>query len=169
MESSCYFVFSHSVLVCPDLYSTNLHNSLRTCSIPARVLSTQPSWTAFSVFLEPLIILRRGPHRKHLWDIRLRLYWSVTSIGHGADDIESPTSSIVACWTLFTEPLPGNVQIKSVTTYNIYNIWKKKTTCKIYHNTESPKSQFNLKCILIITQLCELCIEHGRSQFEHSI
>jgi hypothetical protein len=28
MKSSCYFVFNHSVLLCPNLYSTDLHNSL---------------------------------------------------------------------------------------------------------------------------------------------
>jgi hypothetical protein len=29
MKSSCYLVFSHSVLLCPNLYSINLHNSLK--------------------------------------------------------------------------------------------------------------------------------------------
>jgi hypothetical protein len=48
MKSSCYFVFSHSVLLCPNLYSIKLHNSLRTCSILVLVLSTaKPSWTPF--------------------------------------------------------------------------------------------------------------------------
>jgi hypothetical protein len=47
MKSTCYFVFNHSVLLCPNLYATNLHNSLRICSILVLlVLSTQPFWTA---------------------------------------------------------------------------------------------------------------------------
>jgi hypothetical protein len=32
----------------------------------------------------------------------------------GADDIENTTSSIVACFTVFTELFPGNSFIKSV-------------------------------------------------------
>jgi hypothetical protein len=32
----------------------------------------------------------------------------------GADDIELTASSIVACWTVLTELLPGNALIKSV-------------------------------------------------------
>jgi hypothetical protein len=39
-EVSCHFVFNHYVLLCPNLYSTNLHNSLRTCSTLVLVLST---------------------------------------------------------------------------------------------------------------------------------
>jgi hypothetical protein len=31
-----------------------------------------------------------------------------------ADNIENTASSIVACWTMFTELLPGNTLIKSV-------------------------------------------------------
>jgi hypothetical protein len=40
----------------------------------------------------------------------------------GADDIGNTASSIVACWTVFTELLPGNALIKSVTegTYRLH-------------------------------------------------
>jgi hypothetical protein len=48
--------------------------------------------------------------------VRLLVDLSVSSIGRGADDIENTASSNVACWTVFTELLPGNVLIKSVTT-----------------------------------------------------
>jgi hypothetical protein len=49
MKPSYYFVFNHSVLLCPNLYSTNLHTSLRTCSILVLVLSTaEPSWAVLS-------------------------------------------------------------------------------------------------------------------------
>jgi hypothetical protein len=34
-----------------------------------------------------------------------------------ANDIETTASSIVACWTVFTVPLPGNTLIKSVTIF----------------------------------------------------
>jgi hypothetical protein len=44
MKSSCYFFFHHSVLICPNLYSTNLRNSLRTCSILVIVLSAALKW-----------------------------------------------------------------------------------------------------------------------------
>jgi hypothetical protein len=48
MKSLCYFVFNHSVFLCPNLYSINLHSSLTTRSILVLVLSTaEPSWTLF--------------------------------------------------------------------------------------------------------------------------
>jgi hypothetical protein len=53
-----------------------------------------------SVFIEPS--LRNGLHN------------SVVPPLLGADDIESTASSIVACWIVFTELLPGNALIKSV-------------------------------------------------------
>jgi hypothetical protein len=83
-ESSCYLAFSHSVLLCPNLYSINLHNSLRTRSILVLLLSTaEPSLTLFPdgfvsltrgfsamtyykrLSLSP-INLRHAPHKKHL-------------------------------------------------------------------------------------------------------
>jgi hypothetical protein len=44
MKSSRYFVFNHSVLLCPNLYSANLHNSLRTRPILFFVPSTALHW-----------------------------------------------------------------------------------------------------------------------------
>jgi hypothetical protein len=55
------------------------------------------------VFTEPL--LRNGLHN------------SVVPPLLDADDIENTVSSIVACWNVFTELLPGNALIKSVTIY----------------------------------------------------
>jgi hypothetical protein len=69
---------------------------------------------------EPLIILRQGPHRKHVSRVRLRVHWSVTSTGRGAGVIENKALSIFACWTVFTEPCPGNALIKLVTIYRRY-------------------------------------------------
>jgi hypothetical protein len=43
-----------------------------------------------------LISFWHGPHRKHVSRVTLRIHWSVTSAGRGADDIESTASSIVA-------------------------------------------------------------------------
>jgi hypothetical protein len=61
-----------------------------------------------SVFTEPL--LRNGLHNPAVPPLL------------GEDDIENTTSSIVACWTVFTELFPGNVFIRSVTVYfNILN------------------------------------------------
>jgi hypothetical protein len=58
MKSSCDFVFNHSVLFCPTLYSINLHNSLRTRSILVLVhstanppgLFTNPSYSRSSLY-----------------------------------------------------------------------------------------------------------------------
>jgi hypothetical protein len=49
MKSS-YFVINHSVLLCPNLYSTNIHISLTTCSILVlvRVVPTAPSFESES-------------------------------------------------------------------------------------------------------------------------
>jgi hypothetical protein len=49
IKSSCYLFSNHSILLCPNLYSNNLHNSLRTRSVLVFVLSTaETSWTLFS-------------------------------------------------------------------------------------------------------------------------
>jgi hypothetical protein len=64
----------------------------------------------------PSIVAWRRPHRKHVSHVTLRVHWSVTSTGRGADDIENTASSIIACSTVFTELLPSNALIKSVTT-----------------------------------------------------
>jgi hypothetical protein len=65
---SCCFVFNHSALLCPILYSINLHNSLRTRSILVLVLSTaEPSWILF-------------PWRLRVLDSRLlSYYWLQTT------------------------------------------------------------------------------------------
>jgi hypothetical protein len=48
MKFSSYFVFNHCVLLCPNLYSVNLRNSLRTRCILILVPPTsEPSWTLF--------------------------------------------------------------------------------------------------------------------------
>jgi hypothetical protein len=52
------------------------------------------------VFTEPLH--RNGLHKP------------VVPLLNGAGDIENTASSIVACWTVFTEVLPGNALIKPV-------------------------------------------------------
>jgi hypothetical protein len=43
MKSSSYFVFNHFVLICPNVYSANLHNSLTTFSILVFALPTAPN------------------------------------------------------------------------------------------------------------------------------
>jgi hypothetical protein len=53
--------------------------------------------------------------KTHVSRVRLRVDWSVSSTGRCADDIENTASSIVACWAMFIELLPGNALIKSVT------------------------------------------------------
>jgi hypothetical protein len=48
------------------------------------------------------------------------------SAGRGAEGIENTASSIVASWTVFTELLPDNALIKSVTIYS-FSILSKLT------------------------------------------
>jgi hypothetical protein len=45
-----------------------------------------------SLILELVIIFRHGSHRKHVPRVRLRVHWSVTNAGRGADDIENTVS-----------------------------------------------------------------------------
>jgi hypothetical protein len=55
----------------------------------------------------------------------------------GANNIENTASSIVACWTVFTEMLPGNAFFKSVTIF-IFTVLKisdlKVTICLVSQN-----------------------------------
>jgi hypothetical protein len=46
--------------------------------------------------------------------VRLPVYWSVSSAGHGAGNIEDTALSVVASWTVYTELLAGNALIKSI-------------------------------------------------------
>jgi hypothetical protein len=96
MKSSCRFVFSHSVLVCPNLYSTLFDCLLHYSGTHYNSSAQTP--------------------QKNMSRVRPPVHWSVTRTGHGADDIRNTASSIVACWAVFTEPLSGNDLIKSVTT-----------------------------------------------------
>jgi hypothetical protein len=92
--------------------------------------------------LPSLISTMHRPHGKHrlycCW--RHRLYGSVFTEPLlrnglqnpvvppllGADDIENTASSIVACWTVFTELLPGNALIKSVTIFWCMSGWNQQ-------------------------------------------
>jgi hypothetical protein len=53
------------------------------------------------VFIEPL--LRNGLHNPVVPPLL------------GADDVENTASSIVTCWAMFTELMPDDASIKSVT------------------------------------------------------
>jgi hypothetical protein len=94
--------------------------SARTTQKTSHVIATQrvhwfASWT----------------YRKHMPRVRLRVHWSITSTGRGADDIENTASFIIACWTVFTEPLPGNALIKSATLRKILSVsWLSKGSCE---------------------------------------
>jgi hypothetical protein len=64
----------------------------------------------------------------------------------GADDIEKTVSSIVACWTVFTELLPGKSLIKSVTIFTILGFTRQ--------NEEDPITTTNFghdnSCLLVV-------------------
>jgi hypothetical protein len=55
-------------------------------------------------------------HRKHMSGDHYLLLSDVTA------DTENTASSVVACWTVFTEPLPCNALIKSVPIYNYLQV-----------------------------------------------
>jgi hypothetical protein len=68
-----------------------------------RVVSIVDDVTAFIALSDTELLLRNGLHNPVVPPLL------------GADDIENTASSIVACWTVFTELLPGNALIKFVT------------------------------------------------------
>jgi hypothetical protein len=104
------------------------------------------SVTAFTSLVSTL----HGPHGKHRfycwWRHRLRgsvftesllrngLHNLVVPPLLGADDIENTTSPIVTCWTVFTELLPGNALIKSVTIFYISGLGTNLTNQFIFQN-----------------------------------
>jgi hypothetical protein len=58
------------------------------------------------------LLARRSNLQKYTSHDRCLLLCEVTA------NTENTASSIVACWTVFTELLPGNALIKSVTSYD---------------------------------------------------
>jgi hypothetical protein len=57
-----------------------------------------------------------------LWDLQKTSCGLYPLLCDVTTDSEITVSSIVACWTVFAELLPGNALIKSVTVYIIYLI-----------------------------------------------
>jgi hypothetical protein len=89
-----------------------------------------------------------GPHQRSL--SRVRVPWDswpyfdlpVSSIGRGTDDIENTDSFIAACLTVFTELLPDNALINSVTILK-YEYWPYNNinviSCSLYrHKHKTP-------------------------------
>jgi hypothetical protein len=68
MKSSCCFVFNHSVLLCPNVYSTNLHNSLTTCSILVLVFSTAPSFEIHFSYKHSAQTPQKTPLLLYCWE-----------------------------------------------------------------------------------------------------
>jgi hypothetical protein len=112
MKSSCYFVFNHSALLCPNLYSNNLYNSLRTCSILVLVLSTALH-TNLSYNRSSMYRLRTDytENTRHVIAIS-PVHWRAGCCLATSYNIRP----IVACEYrgMFIEPLPSNVLNKSV-------------------------------------------------------
>jgi hypothetical protein len=68
-------------------------------------------------------------HRKHMTRDHNPALRYVTA------DMENTASSIVACWTVFTELLPGNALLKSVTILIAVSVVS--LLCKILHQSEN--------------------------------
>jgi hypothetical protein len=102
------------LLLATPLFPWNFGLQLKSIPIPvfSYILSahtTQQKKTA------PLLLCG-ADHTEDTYHVSdCQVHWTITSIGSGADDVENTVSSIVACWTVFTELLLGNALIKSVT------------------------------------------------------
>jgi hypothetical protein len=86
MKSSCYFVFSHSVLLCLSLYSINLHNSPRTRSILVLVLSTAEPSSTLLIWAELYVTTDGQPaslswNKPLIWGLWPDLYYVCDSYG----------------------------------------------------------------------------------------
>jgi hypothetical protein len=105
------------VLLCPNQYSTNLHNSLRKFSILVLVLSTAEPSCLLGYSGTTYNSSARTPQKTRV------TYQTASSLvryqhweWHGRH--RNTASSIVACWTVITKSLPGNALIKSVTIFS---------------------------------------------------
>jgi hypothetical protein len=59
------------------------------------------------------LLLHSADHTKNMCHVSDCEFIGPLPARRGADDIETTASSIVACWKVFTELLPGNALIKS--------------------------------------------------------
>jgi hypothetical protein len=119
------------VIVCSSksfviMYKLFIFYTLNFQSIPIPVFSHILSARTTHRKHSSSIVARRRPHRKRVSRVRLRVHWSVTSTERGADNIENTASSIVACWTVFTELLPGKSLIKRVTINSVAKLYNVK-------------------------------------------
>jgi hypothetical protein len=94
------------------------HSLTHSISVLSYILSARTTHRKRSLS----IVAWHRPQGKHVLHARLRVDLSVSSNGCGSGDMENTTSSVVACWTVFTELLPGNVLNKSLTV--LYKILK---------------------------------------------
>jgi hypothetical protein len=101
------------LLLATLLFPWNFGTQVKSIPTPVfpHTLSTQTTHRKHS----HSIVAWRRPHRKHVSCVRLQVDLSVSSTGHGVDNIENTASSTVACWTVLTELLPCNALIKSFT------------------------------------------------------
>jgi hypothetical protein len=72
-------------------------------------------------------------YSKHISRDRYLLLYDVTA------DTENTASSIFACWTVFTELLPGNAFIKSVTIIPEFNLYVISSWIEFWFLTVVPK------------------------------
>jgi hypothetical protein len=78
--------------------------------------------------------------------VRLRVHWSITIIGRGADAIQNTASSTVACWTMFTELLPGNALIKSVSIFCVVFCVRKAIFIHVFLKLNNSSYFFDAIC-----------------------
>jgi hypothetical protein len=107
----------------------------------------------------PSIVAWRRSQRNRVSHVSLRV-WFVISTRRGADDTENTASSIVACWTMFTELLPDNALISPLQ-YQInrpeinvrgmfilvkFNSQPKEKTEEVYGKLNKMRMHYVLNC-----------------------
>jgi hypothetical protein len=117
MKSSCYVVFSPSVLLCPNLYSINPHNPLRTRSILVLIFVwLTHGFSAMTDCKRPSlspINFRHVHHRKHLlFYTCLQFCCLALSMARTTLKTSHVIDISLVHWcapgNLFTNPLPSN-------------------------------------------------------------
>jgi hypothetical protein len=143
MKSSCYFFFSHSGTSELKFFWTHSFSLRLTRNCLERILSNS---------LAHIYIAE-----ERTWVYSKHITWSLSSqfICSLVESTENTASSIVACWTVFTELLPGNAMMKSVTSLSSGVQVNTIRLYSVFTNQVSTDVEWQLMCCTIVAW-CEL-------------
>jgi hypothetical protein len=130
MTSSCHFFFNHSVLLCPSLYSTNLHNTVTApnCTALVRIL-----FSTANRFLISLYYSTHKVFKSHVISSQTDFFFNYklpAAISY-RQLLLLPTGYAM---NLFIQPWYGQASKETVST-----VVSHKVSCDRYHCVASPR------------------------------